>query len=91
MPEKAALIIDKHIGQDFQPTVIQLPFGERSLTYQTFSYTTYTLDGTPVSISEISGYKDESGFPFFTDEVFEEMEKAIEAAGGNRTVFLYSS
>lgn len=87
MTEKATIVISEPIGKDFQPKVTELQFGERILSYQTFPYRTYTIDGTPVDITAIFGYREESGFPFFPSEVLIEMEEAIEAHGGNRTIF----
>lgn len=87
MPENEKITVNKHIGQDFQPQLTEFNFEERLFTYQTFSHSTYTLEGIPVDILLISGYKDESGFAMFPPEVWDEAEQAIEEAGGNRTVF----
>ncbi len=78
------LRIEGEIGATYTPTEIALPHGggcQSLATYQTFPYTTYTLDGRQVNIDEISGYKcDDCGFTFFLSEVFEEMEATINAA-----------
>lgn len=81
------IILPDEIGTQFKPEKTKMPHGGgcHSLArYQSFPYSTYTEideEVKPVEIFKIWGYRcNDCGFTFFLDDVFTEMEKAIEAA-----------
>ena len=83
-PVQEPIQIKGEIGAEYTPTETALIHGgcQSLATYQSFPYTTYTLDGRQVDIEKIWGYQyGDCHFTFFLKpEVLSEMEAAINTA-----------